>query len=687
MDAPSEASARPPLVCAALFAICAALSALACEGVVPLALLPWTAGALLFLGAGLPVLLRWSPVEASPLKLLLLGSLLSPVVMVALFLGARAWLPPEQVWTGVMVAVGVLQLAAVGRRTRFVALGRAAWIACGLSALIAALVALLLFDGNAPRLLHDGAAWHVGVVQSFARSWPAENPWLAGTPLPTQPAFDVLLLVMSSLLATAPSVALGIIAVWASATVPLTLYLLAAPLWNDGKRVLLAVLFGLFAWNALGGLIAGWPADWTGIEGAENWSAALAGGTPGAARGSSLYGLAAFVRVGPLGAALAYALAGWLAAAHSLRHGRRPWTGLTGVLHGAALLLHPLVGAAAALATIVSALAVGCPRARLRLPLTVALWSLPAFYIAGQFSWNSVPSAPRIDASWTALGLGAALLACAAGGLLTRASRAQLSDPGTRPITTLLVLGALIAMLGPFLWSPAAREVADLQRLGSFALAVLAAGGLMQLLAAPARLRALGVVLALALAGGGALAQAHGWGAHRSFARARLPISEVGGVLTYEPAGEAEDVGKAYTWLYAWAQALPRAPEGPPVLVREVDSSFGRYGGNFTPHFAALYADLPMWCERRPDLSPGNSRWSSRHERVQGVFRSKKAADPMFLRELQLMERSAVFVVEQIDRDKTRGAIEGRLLRAGATLLHVSGDVSLYYYDAQAEGQ
>jgi len=679
MGDPSTASARPPLLAAAFFAICAALGALACAGVLPSALLPWTAGPILFLGAGLPVLLRWSPVEASPLKLLLLGSLLSPVVLALLFLAARAWLPSEQVWTAMMACAGVLQLAAIGRRTRFARLGRAAWITCGLTVMLACVLAWLLFDGNAPRLLHEGAAWHVGVVQSLERSWPAENPWLAATPLPTQPSFDILLLVVSRSLDITPSLGLGVLAVWAAATVPLTLYLLAAPLWSDGPRVLLAVLLGLFAWNALGALLAGWPGEFRVVR-AEDWGAALAAGTPGAERGQVLYGLGAFVRVGPLGCALAYALAGWLAAAHALRHGRRPWVGLSGLLHGVALLLSPAVGMAAGLATATTALLVACPRARLRLPLTVALWAMPAFWVWTRFGARAVPAGPLVGVSWLALGLAAGLLVLATGGLLSRPAREHLQGPGARAIATLLVLATLIAWVSPYVLPEAAREGAGLQRLGSFALAVLAAGGLMELCTAAGKTRALGISLALVVLGGGALATGHGLAAHRAFARARLPIREHGSALIYVPAGEAQDLGRAYTWLHAWVQARPEEAAGPPILVREVDSAFGRYGGNFTPHFAGLYADLPMWCERRPDLAAGNSRWSSRHERVQGVYRSRKAADPLFLRELQLLGRSAVFVVEQVDRDKTRGAVDGRLLRGGARLLHVEGEVSLYLY-------
>ncbi|MEE8468009.1 MAG: hypothetical protein V3T22_06110, partial [Planctomycetota bacterium] len=342
--------------------------------------LPFCAGPVVFLGAALPLILRWTPVnEPSALKVCLLASLLSPALVTCLFLSLeRAGVPGPWPWTFALLAG--LSLGALRRPLRFAPCGRAAWATLVFLALSAALLAYgLLGLGNAPRLTHDGALWSAGVVAMFERGGPWENPWLAGTPLPTHPGYALLVRTIAHTLGLAAPSAQALVSIWSLATLPVALYLLAAPLWRESRRTFLGAPLALLGWNAW----AGWRA-WAGatqevesgaLAGVQRWTADLAAPLADAAQGSVLYGGSAFFGVGPGAPALALAVGAWMCAAHALRHGQRPWVGLCGLLHALSAVFEPTLALAAALATAIAALVhPGVPRVRASLLLSILAW-------------------------------------------------------------------------------------------------------------------------------------------------------------------------------------------------------------------------------------------------------------------------------------------------------------------------
>ena len=92
------------------------------------------------------------------------------------------------------------------------------------------------------------------VARSFLRGAGLENPWLAGTVLEYHPGPAALVAAVAGALRVAPTLAAAILSIWCVVLVPLLLYLLAAPLWKEWRRTLLASVLGLVGWNVWGGL-------------------------------------------------------------------------------------------------------------------------------------------------------------------------------------------------------------------------------------------------------------------------------------------------------------------------------------------------------------------------------------------------------------------------------------------------
>lgn len=715
----------------AAFALSAAAAVAARAAGAPEAVVASASAPVLLAGAALPVLLFWSPVEPNALKLLSLASLLSPPVLAALH-GLSGLLPGP--FSGrpfgqsaSMAAFGVVALAnaaALARPARLAPLGRAAWIAvAGALALGGFVAAVTTGLGDALRLESSAALWHAGVAEMIERRGPWENPWLAGTPLPFSPAYALLGSTFAGALGTAHPTAFALVGAWSVASVPVSLYLFAAPLFREPARVLGAAFAGLLAWNAGGALAALGAPDRSAAEG---WAAALGGLAPGGP-GAVAYGLATFVRPDPAAPALAYAAAGWMAAAHGVRHGARPWVGLAGLLLGLAVLLEPLVGLGALLAAAAAALAApGASGVRAPFLAVAGAWSLPGLWAVRRFGLvagppDGVAVAPGLaDVLVPAWPLALATLGLAAGRWRTAGGAGD--EAGRRTILVLALAGTVVpAALGVAAERPGASAAAV--RLASLALGVLAAGGLVDLAqgggalrAGPRRLAA--AALALSIAAGGVRAAWVAGGAHLALARRDVPAREVGGRLVPESLAGHDEPGegllpekvaatpvqveraraarrrhlaRAYAWLAGDGRRLVAG--GPvPVLVRRVGEA---EEGPLAPDPATLYADLPLWVDRWRALAGGSLRWEPRHAKIRDLYTAPSAWDPFLMRELAELGRPAFFLVEEVDREATypRGAwkpfrgVDLRLERLGAERVHVAGTVAVYLWRPPEAGE
>jgi hypothetical protein len=346
---------------AVLFALGGALALAAQFGRLPSIWGTIGAAPLLLGGAAAPLLLRWSPVEPSILKLGLLAGLLStPLLTLARFAGGS--------WTWALILACGLQVLALGRPLRFDRPGRAAWGALGLGLATAVGLAWLLFGhGWALRLDGDAQVWHAAVAESLTRGWPGENPFLAGTPLPTHPGYAALIATVAEALGLPTASAAAVICVACAASLPLSLYLIAAPLWAEPRRVLAAPLLAVLAWTAFTAV---------GVQGQADPAWALGPAAPG----------------------LALAAGTWLAAVHGLRHGRRPWVGLTALLGGLTLLVAPVLGVATLLPVLLVAfLEPGVPAVRWSLPPLLLALALPGFWLVRVAGAQAVPGAEAVN--------------------------------------------------------------------------------------------------------------------------------------------------------------------------------------------------------------------------------------------------------------------------------------------------
>ena len=671
--------------------------------------------------AALPLLAIWSPVEPSLIKLGLLSALLSPVwlALVGLF-GATA-LGPERGLVAAYALTAACAPLAWRERVGLERPGRAVLLTCAAAVGTAVFVALRLRQlGAGVHLEHPGVAWHVGVVQAFARGR-LENPWLAGTALPTHPGYAALCYLFSSALSINPSSALAALNVWSLALVPLALYLTAAPLWREGRRVMASAWLGLLGWNALGPLLRLFlPAPLVSGEGvssgpqaalapdlaAFDWSEWLARATPGLGRSETTFGLSGWLAPSPWVPALAFATGAWMCAAHALRHGKRPWVGLCALLHFAAALVEPVLGTTAFVATALAALftpffAVEPNGVRPKVLLALAFAALPVLALVRLFSPSAEPSRPLTD--WPgpmAVLLPASLLLAMAAGLLLAArvpsslgsGGPHESDPranqaaGDRTILLLLVFASLAPISAPLFGLDPYLRTAELARAASLPLGVLAAGGLFQLIDRGRVARALGYLLGAAAVGGALLGLRHvDTGVGALIASHRIESFGEGDARSREgprATDRARDLVEAYAWVRSeLAQRYPDA-----ALVCEVASRTGRLDSELAPHPAALLAGLPMWCDVYEETGAESSRWAPRNEQVAQLFNERKGWIGRRAIEWRRFGRPLVFIVEEADRRRTfkgrydeplRG-VETRLAGVGARLQLRFGEVAVY---------
>ena len=661
----------------------------------------------ILLGAAWPLLASATPAEPSALKLALFSLLLSPVWLAVLLHGWEWLLPTRAAWVASYASCALPPLGCARRRARWERPGRAAWASLAAAGLAStAIGALLLALDNGPRLLHEDALFHAGLAQALERGRPWEHPWLAGTPFPAPLAYPWLGRVVSVALGVPTATALAASAALALAAGCVSVYLVAALLWRSTAAGACVVPLACLAGNALGGCCL-----W-GASAREGWLSELARAAPGTEPGDLLYGLALFFRPAPAALAAAFALAAWTAAAHALRHGRRPWVGLAALLTSIAGLLHIWIGLATWTAILAVAIAHPGERAvRPRVLVSLAFAALPVLASWRLFGTGIEAAGPGPARLARALVGQASLLALPAALSLgdARTSRGDVgADRGRRTVLALLV--AAVLALGTLAFAAGAAGP-ELLALVPFPLAVLAAGGLFGARAGPSGARrALVLAAGAALAFGGLRASAHALAAHARFARTGERALERGRFLSPEvmpsertrgdgllsetvvstPA-EIEDAREvrrrhlalAYDWLRERARA---AGDERPVLVRAIGPPDPEARN---PDPAALYADLPLWVDSAGALALDHPRWRGRADGVQRLYAQPQHWDPAFPRELEQLGRPAYFLVEERDRELTqphgeRRAFRGidlRLERYGARRVHVEGTVAVYRLD------
>lgn len=619
---------------------------------------------LMFFGAGLPVVLRWTPVEPSALKLGLFACLFSPPLLTLLNVGLGS------LSTALWVVAG-LQLLGLGRTWRFERLGRAGWFALALSAAVACWsFSVLLLGGWEPRLGGDVQVWNAAAADVILGGQ-LENPALAGEAFPAHPGFAFMIATVAAALGTSTAQAAALLSVWAVTTLPVATMLLAAPLWGEVHRVMLAPLLVLVCGSS--GLGLGRALGW--------WEDLGPDPALGIAAGSS---------------ALALSAGALLAAAHAIRHGRRPWVGLFATSAGAATLIAPGLGACALAAPALAALLrPGVPSVRRDVPLAALAAGLPGLWLARRFGIELLP----FEASTSTLALVglAPLLLLGVYGLLDARSAEGREGKALR---TLLCTAALL----PALWALYAAD-GDAARLSTVALAPLLAGGVMRATGQP-----LLALLAALLVAGGLWDTAVRARSQGRLAGAPFQVRLHGGVP--EPASPDESVlsgdgllpldivsppqelerallirrrhrGEAYRWIRENLETLGRDS----VLLRSLGGVGDRGDGPVRMHLAGLYTGLPLWCDAESDLGGGSPRWQPRRDRLRGLFEAIGLYDPNTLLEVGLLGRPAVILVEEADREATfRGpykpfrGVDIELKRLGAERVHVAGSVSVYHW-------
>ena len=393
------------------FALSGLGAALAAIGVLPASLLPVLSAPLLAGGAAWPWILRRTPVQPSPWKLLVLAGLLSPLLMATVD-GLLRW----SLGLDGFISLGVTY--ALSAASQALALGRgcAPWrttpaiALCAFGGLALAIgLGSVVFGGSAVRVSHHGLL-HASILLGTERALPPVNPWMGGEPLAYYWMWHAYAGHVGRALALAPTQALALTNVWALLWMPLALALALAPIARCGKREVFGAFLGLFALNAWGG----WR--WLLASGAEFARPEEPSALLGALRGQLVpvhegalvfdprlaFGLSKFFNLSSYPAALSLLVGAWFAWAHALRHARSPWVGLAALLFGACALINPLVGLPAiALALTSGLLFPGRAGTRVDLGLPLLLSAVPG--VAWYLSASRHLTGAGVSFDWAAL--------------------------------------------------------------------------------------------------------------------------------------------------------------------------------------------------------------------------------------------------------------------------------------------
>ena len=687
-------TSRSIALSAQFLGVCAGLAAVAHAGHADPGVLRWTAAVVVFLGAAFPILLRWTPREPSLLKLLVFSSLLSVPMVGLVAATVHVCVGSTLGWPVTFGSLAILQLACMGRSIRVDPAGKAALAVVALTLLLAVGWSWLLVGaGNGIRMESEGAIWQAGIARSFLRGAGLENPWLAGTVLEYHPGPAALVAAVAGALRVAPTLAAAILSIWCVVLVPLLLYLLAAPLWKEWRRTLLASVLGLVGWNVWGGLGLGSGEPQTAVAPAAGvgnaWRAIHSALTPGGPLDDLHFAGSLFLPGAGGALGLVFVLGAWLAAAHALRHGRRPWVGLAALCHGLALCLHPLLGACAALATALCAVFARRP-GRKRLLFALGLAVLPGVFLASRFglALRPHPAGAQSSGSLAPVLLVALPLALACAGLGWGGLAGQKATDDQRRDQRLLLGWLLLCVLLPLVAIEFAPRWSGpvLGRCASLILGILAAGGLVSAWDRRGPWRALALCLCVIVLGGGGRASVRSAMGLVSWARLGVPLLEEEAHVSPAFPSEAEAPGdgtlskvvvasraehaaargarrRQLAQAYRWLREEFPLRDRDPVLVLAVGQAAR---GRVLPDPATLYADLPLWVDRWSAAAPSSSRWQPRHASVQAMYQETDGVSPKRLAELQALGRPVVFIVTEADRVRTRQFIERELVRSGA---------------------
>lgn len=690
-------SATPAALALGLCSAAAAL--LVAGGGAPGAVATLAAPAVL-LGPGLALLPRWSAGEPSLLKIGVVGWMLSPPLFAALLGGLTLVLPPDRALAGTLALVALGQLLAVGSRLGSAPPGAPALCAALAGPILGILVLWAYSQAPVLALWGDGL-WWAGAAAEVGAGPPFEDPWLAGTPFAQAPGPALLLAGFARALGLEPSAALGLAVAWPLFALPLTLYFVAAPLWPEPRRASVATLLALVGGGAGAGLwswVLGVPS--APLEGFAPLLRFLVGAPHGGPQALPLAPFGPVLVPGAATAAWGLSALGLLAGVHALRHGRRPWVGLTGLATGLTVCLDPALGAALGGAVALTALvAPGSPGVAPRVLAAVGAWGAAGFALqAGRVLRGAeLVALGRPDPGLLAVCLGLPAL----GALLLLAPRVRaVPVPGGQGVArggerrTLFVLLSVTGLLGGCLaWLDLPRGLlpGSSALLAQAAAGILAGGGLVGARAAPAPLRGLaGLVSALLVLGlvlGGARL-AGAWGAVRSL----HPLATMEEVLREEPypggplgpawspgTRVADPEGLAADRALAWRSLAQRAGsiEPPPVLVLGETQEAQRLRHAPAPHPAPLLCGIPLWLDRSVPHTRDHPRHGARERAVRELYEERTALGHGLLGELSGLDRTAILWVDSADRERS-GDLDSRLLRLGFQPLLEVGEVTLY---------
>ncbi len=687
----AELSLAP--VCGALIA-CALLGAFAAPQAADSAVLQTLAlvsgGALFLFGAALPVLVRWSPVEPSLLKLVTLSALFSPVLASGVYVLLRLALPSSAAVPATYAVCGALQLLGLGRRVARPPLGRAGGAVLALAVACAAITLLLLFRGSAARVSHHGLL-HSALVLAVDRNLPPDNPFLAGTPLAYYWFWHAQGALLARALALAPTRALALTNVWAAFVTPLALYFLAASFAREGRRELTGVVLAVFGLGALGGclwIVEGfpWRSPATSTEllrvlsaGVGEWDARLA------------FGFSKFGNPSSHPTALALACGALACAAHALRHGARPWVGATSLSCGAALLANPILGGIACSVVATSALLLA-PGLRARILVPLALWALPGALLALEAGRGYGGEAVRLalfdgragERAWGAVAPVLLLLVP-----LPFALRRPNGDcVGHARVLGLLLVAAFVPLvLAAVIVLPYDNQY-KLVRFAAVPLGILAAKGIFDAWDGGRAARVFGALSFLAIGVGVLANNALGFASYAAFSSVETPLVERPLFLgPRAPSGpldaDARDLASAYAWLAREASGVRPAPVLIVDVAAERATAFGAHvftdpRANLQGHEAAPFTGIDLWCDRPSQaLDPRARDWLRRVEAVARLYREPGDVSRTDLDRMQALERPVLVLVTPIDRGYNPD-VEGKLSRAGFARAFEAGGVSVF---------
>lgn len=692
-----------------LGALLAAVAAAGSAGALPRALAAPAAALVLGVGFGLPLLARLAPPAPSWLKLLAFSALLSPCVATALYLALRTRMEAQSATTALFALAAPLALLALGRRASARSPGRGGLVALALALAFGALVAFLTLRGNAPRVSYHGLL-HAGIGLAVDRAVPPENPWMAGTELAYYWVWHGAGALVSRALGVAPTVAFALLNVQAAWTLVLALWIALAPLCRDALRELAGVVLAVFGLGALGGLTwlaAGAPyaAPATALELLDAMRALVPGGAEPAHDPRLAFGVSKLFNASSHGVALALAAGGLAAAAHALRHGRRPWPLLCGLLHGAALAANPVLGGVATLATALAAYFFGRgARASWGTIAALVLGAIPGAWLT--LAAGTGASLVELDLELARVARGLAPLAL----LLPGAALAFVprlagqpdahahadvdADAGgeRRALLGLLGMHALVPLaLYLFVHLPVENEY-KLVRWAAVPLGLLAGAGLVGALRAHGAWRAVALVLAAPLAAGTVANNAHGLRAYAAFAGVDLPLVER--ELSLAPVPD-EDVPPARDLAAAWdflrREVAPREPDailvlnpraaGPPYGPPDARYAFTSPPGtsNIQGHEAPVFAGLSLWCDKPSHLVERHPDLARRLEALDQLYATEETWRSGPIGALQRAERPVVLLLTEADRRRVpRWGLDKKVELLGFVPLYRAGEVRLY---------